>query len=130
MSANDRQIGGSHYQNGKVQHWDYVIHHRMGYLEGCATKYVSRAHLKGKFKEDLQKAAHYVEKLIEVGRPSRCQDVDRGVFQQFVADYDLSAKQQRIVYELTAWTQMSQLHNTLGRIKRFIDMEGAHVNTK
>lgn len=61
--ANERQHGGDHY-SGEYQHWDLVIDTRMGYLEGCATKYLSRWRNKNGI-EDLRKAQHYVEKLLE-----------------------------------------------------------------
>ena len=64
MSANDKQVGGNHYKT-KYEHWDLVVNTRMGYLEGTSTKYISRWHKKDGIK-DLQKAKHYLEKLIEV----------------------------------------------------------------
>lgn len=57
-----RQEGGDHYQ-ADYQHWDLVIDLRMGYLEGNATKYVSRWQKKGGV-QDLHKAMTYVDKLI------------------------------------------------------------------
>ena len=38
MTANDRQIGGDHYQ-AELQHWDFIELNGLGYLEACATKY-------------------------------------------------------------------------------------------
>ena len=58
------QVGGDHYK-ARVQHWDWVVMANLGYLEGCATKYVSRHHKKGG-KEDLHKAVSYIDKIIEV----------------------------------------------------------------
>ena len=64
MSANDRQEFGDHYQAG-VQHWDLIEKYGVGYLEGCATKYVTR-HRKKNGIQDLIKAKHYTEKLLEM----------------------------------------------------------------
>lgn len=64
MSANDSQVGGQHYQTA-IQCWDYIIANDIGYLEGNVIKYVSRWKQKGGV-EDLRKARHYLEKLIEV----------------------------------------------------------------
>ena len=64
MSANDTQVGGDHYQK-KIQTWDYIVQNEIPYLEGCAIKYLSRWRDKGGI-EDLRKAAHYIQKLIEV----------------------------------------------------------------
>lgn len=65
MKANDRQVGGDHYKNKSVQPWDYITGNNMGYLEGCIVKYVSRYKEKNGL-DDLYKAHHYLEKLIEI----------------------------------------------------------------
>lgn len=56
------QEGGEHYQ-AEYQHWDWVIDAGLGYLEGCATKYVSRWWKKNGL-QDLLKAKTYVQKMI------------------------------------------------------------------
>lgn len=65
MSANDKQVGGDHYKVGGEEHWDRV--HRLGldYFQAAITKYVERAHKKNGV-QDLEKAAHYLEKYIEI----------------------------------------------------------------
>lgn len=65
MSANDRQEGGNHYRNKAIQPWDYIAGNGIGYLEGCAIKYLSRWREKGGV-ADLRKARHYIDKLIEM----------------------------------------------------------------
>ena len=65
MTANDEQIGGRHYIEKAIQPWDFIVQNNMGYLEGCIIKYVSRYKEKNGI-EDLIKASHYLEKLIEV----------------------------------------------------------------
>jgi hypothetical protein len=63
--ANAAQVGGTHYKGTTYQHWDFVIIALMGrYLEGNITKYVSRWRKKNGL-QDLQKARHYLDKLIE-----------------------------------------------------------------
>jgi hypothetical protein len=64
MKANDRQEGGSHYRKLGIQHWDYVVANGIPYLEACAIKYLTRWRDKGGI-EDLKKARHYIDKLIE-----------------------------------------------------------------
>lgn len=66
MSANNMQIGGDHYKHGGEEHWDrqWRLYGR-GYFVGCITKYVERYHAKNGI-EDLRKAAHFIEKLIEL----------------------------------------------------------------
>ena len=63
MSAND--IGPGHYKDKPMQPWDFIVANNLGYLEGNVVKYVSRWRQKGGV-EDLRKAKHYIEKLIEV----------------------------------------------------------------
>jgi hypothetical protein len=62
--ANDHQIGGSHYKDFKYETWDVIIDWNLGYLDGNAVKYLSRWRLKGGI-QDLKKARHYIDKLIE-----------------------------------------------------------------
>ena len=69
--ANDRQVGGSHYRKGKIQHWDYVLANDIPYLEAMIIRYVGRWRDKDGMK-DLRKAQHFLEKLIEVNsQPKR-----------------------------------------------------------
>ena len=65
MNANESQVGGSHYRQQAVQTWDYIAANGLGYFEGNIVKYVSRWRSKGGV-EDLRKAAHYLQKLIEM----------------------------------------------------------------
>lgn len=67
MNANEKQIGGRHYKDRKIQHWDYAA--QLPYLEGLATKYIDRHARKGG-KEDLLKAIHTIEKMIEEYYPT------------------------------------------------------------
>jgi hypothetical protein len=62
--ANAKQVGGAHYSVKAIQPWDYIIANDLGYLEGNVVKYVSRWKDKGGI-EDLKKAQHYLQKLIE-----------------------------------------------------------------
>ena len=64
MSANDKQVGGSHYKKGGEQHWDLMITYEVPYTLGCATKYLFRWKDKNGI-QDLTKALHYLEKTIE-----------------------------------------------------------------
>ena len=70
MSANNKQIQGSHYQTKNIQPWDAVIDWELGFLDGCAVKYLSRWRQKGGV-DDLRKAVHFIEKLIEVETASK-----------------------------------------------------------
>ena len=65
IRANEKQIGGAHYAVKAIQPWDFIIANNLGYLEGNIVKYVSRWKDKGGV-QDLKKAQHYLQKLIEV----------------------------------------------------------------
>jgi hypothetical protein len=62
MSANDKKI--KHYAS-EYQHWDLAAIIPLGYFEGCSTKYVTRWRNKNGL-DDLYKALHYLDKLIEL----------------------------------------------------------------
>lgn len=62
--ANRRQVGGSHYGLGKIQHWDLAVMFGWDYLTGQTIKYLMRWRGKNGI-QDLEKGQHYLEKLIE-----------------------------------------------------------------
>lgn len=65
LPANEIQVGGEHYKKNAIQPWDYIVSNQLGYLEGNVVKYVSRWKDKGG-RQDLEKAKHYLDKLLEV----------------------------------------------------------------
>jgi hypothetical protein len=70
IGANAVQYGGHHYKHKAIQPWDYISSNGMGFLEGSIIKYVSRYQDKNGV-EDLQKARHFLDKLIEVKSESK-----------------------------------------------------------
>lgn len=62
-SANSKQVAGSHYQRD-IQPWDIIQCWGLGFWRGNVVKYVLRSPEKSG-KEDLEKAKHYLEFLIE-----------------------------------------------------------------
>jgi len=66
MAANDKQVAGTHYKSN-IQHWDYVLANDLDYFQAQITKYVTRWRKKNGV-TDLEKAAHFLEKYIEVER--------------------------------------------------------------
>lgn len=63
--ANQNQVGGDHYKGKAIQPWDFIVANGLGFLEGNVIKYVARWKDKNGI-EDLKKARHYLDKLIEV----------------------------------------------------------------
>ena len=64
-SALDVQIGGDHYKKCGIQPITYIHANKIGFMEGNAIKYLSRWRDKGGV-DDLKKAKHYIEMLIEL----------------------------------------------------------------
>ena len=64
-TANEIQVGGDHYKEKPIQPWDFIAANQLGYFEGNIVKYVSRWKDKGGI-NDLKKARHYLDKLIEL----------------------------------------------------------------
>ena len=63
-SAFNKQEGGSHYSNMKIQPMEYILANNIGFAEGSVIKYVSRWKNKNGI-EDLKKAIHILEMLVE-----------------------------------------------------------------
>jgi hypothetical protein len=63
--ANSIQHGGDHYKKKSIEPWDFIEANGIGFLDGNAIKYLTRWKDKNGI-EDLKKARHYVDKLIEV----------------------------------------------------------------
>ena len=60
----DKQIGGKHYQNMKIQPAEFINENKLLFAEGNAIKYICRHTIKGK-EEDVRKAIHYLEMILE-----------------------------------------------------------------
>lgn len=67
-SALNRQEGGSHYKDCAIQPIQYIEANELGYLEGNVIKYVTR-HMRKGGAEDLLKARHYLDMLLELRYP-------------------------------------------------------------
>ena len=64
MKVYDKQIGGSHYLKMKIQPSEFANKNHLPFAEGNAIKYICRHKDKGG-KEDLKKAKHYIDMIIE-----------------------------------------------------------------
>ena len=66
MSAYDKQVGGNHYKGAAIQPVTFITANGLGFCAGNVIKYVFRADKKHEDPiEDLEKAKHYIELLIE-----------------------------------------------------------------
>lgn len=94
MGANDRQVAGNHYKQMGVEPWDVVdtwpIDQRIGAYRHGALKYLMRMGNKDQELQEIKKAAHYVEKLIE------CLTQHQQVTEQFTDAYEAQYNFDRI----------------------------------
>ena len=69
LKAIDTQVGGNHYRDLKIQVSDYIYENNLNWYQGNAIKYISRYNRKSKDTakqlEDLKKAIHYIQLVIE-----------------------------------------------------------------
>ena len=65
MMTRYKQIGGDHYKQTSIQPIDVIRDWKLGFELGSALKYIQRYDKKGKPKEDIEKAIHYLEMFKE-----------------------------------------------------------------
>lgn len=88
MSSLHNQISGSHYKRCKIQPAEFIHANGLGYFEGCAIKYVVRHRDKGGA-DDLRKAIHYMEMLLELEYGETKKDPAQPPAPESVVDYAL-----------------------------------------
>lgn len=114
-TANDRQVGGDHYQTGGTQHWDMF---GPDYLIGYATKYM-RWRKKGGV-QDLEKAIHVVEKLKEVLTQANQPKYDHATVATWCRDAGLDWIERRIVHMIMFSTGRNDLDDAIEGIRHLI----------
>ncbi len=126
MNANDRQIGGDHYGTTNLQHWDLVELYGIGYLEGCATKYISRWRKKGGL-ADLEKSEHYLQKLIEL--VEGCNRRARGhvPMSELYRFFDLNdiehVVERSLIIQFCQWQELRHLYALRNDLRQYIEIE-------
>ena len=65
MNPLETQVAGSHYSNMAIQPVEFIHRNGIGFIEGSVIKYVCRWKKKNGV-EDLRKAVHFLEILIEM----------------------------------------------------------------
>ncbi len=65
MSALQNQVNGSHYKDMPIQPVEFIYKNDLDFLQGNVVKYVCRFRSKNG-KDDLLKAKHFIEMLIEL----------------------------------------------------------------
>lgn len=123
------QVGGDHY-DASYEHWDYASETGLGYLEGCASKYVTRWRKKDGV-QGLKKAISYLRKIKEMGitvcppalnRPGRApHKLDRFIMANGVTD-----PREYIIFALIdAWETHDDLDKAIAYIRELINEQSA-----
>ena len=60
-SALDKQIGGSHYKNSKIDPIELIVAHKLDFIDGNIVKYAVRNKKGESLKEKYNKIIHYAE---------------------------------------------------------------------
>ncbi len=115
------QVGGDHY-SADYMHWDWAAETQLGYLEGNASKYVSRWRKKNGV-EDLKKALSYVLKLVGCHnqrplvpagfRPLRSE----ALLKKFEISARVEAPDMAIIRALDGWTTVTDLTTVAERLE-------------
>jgi len=111
VNANTKQVGGEHYKTEGIAHWDLITDNDVPYLVGCATKYLTRFRKKNGL-QDLEKALHYTEKLIEVNanvRGHSWEHVDKLTLDTFFADNVITGPECEPIRLLLNWRTLNDL---------------------
>lgn len=128
MSANDKQVGGDHYRAG-VQHWDVAVALKLGYFEGQITKYVSRWRKKNGV-QDLEKAQHFLDKLIENWEilqppPDLNREYQVNFVTRFVEGSNIRGVERDIVLGVFFWRDGLDLKEVRQKLQWLIERESA-----
>ena len=65
-SALDKQIGGSHYKNAKIEPIQLIVAHKLDFIDGCILKCAVRKKEFESDRERYEKIKHYCELALEL----------------------------------------------------------------
>lgn len=120
-NPNDKQVAGQHYR-ASYQHWDMIfdLSQSLIYFQGCATKYAARWRKKYSDAirqiEDLEKVAHYVEKMLwllenasNVPSNTLLDGAEADAFCNFVQDNDFTREDQIMLEKILFFENAADL---------------------
>ncbi len=124
-NPNAMQIGGTHYQT-EYQVWDFTEKHGLGGLEVSVIKYLCRWREKGNGIMDLEKAIHFIDKLVDLhkrkGRvPKGCASMTD--LQYFCNMQELDTTEEFAVRMISRWSCVADLFLCRGSIQRLIAIQ-------
>ena len=65
LATRNKQIGGDHYKNFKIQPIEYIEANDLTYSEGNVIKYIVRAKRKNDTKKYLKKSLWYIQRMLD-----------------------------------------------------------------
>lgn len=106
VDPNAIQIGGTHYKN-EYQVWDFYENNGLGVMEASIIRYICRWRDKGNGAIDLEKAIHYLDKLIDLYQyhrrvPKGCAAIDD--IRHFSMLQDLNTTEEFIICKISRWS--------------------------
>lgn len=124
MSANDTQVGGTHYKTS-FEHWDLAHDLDLGYFEGQITRYITR-HRAKKGLEDARKCLHFAKKLKELAvlhaRQPRHQYATGGMLTDYQTANMLVTAEMLVIRSAVSWQHISDLEVLIDRIEVVLDL--------
>jgi hypothetical protein len=136
--TNKTQVGGTHYTTKTgLQHWDLMAAHGVGYLEGQASRYVFRWRKKNGI-EDLQKARHFLLKIIEVHLRQKVKETPRVPLENtvlFVQANRMHAVDGAIFSMILTWQSLQDVQRCIEQIDKLLataetERQLAHATTQ
>ena len=73
IGVKDKQIGGSHYKDMIIQPTEFIHRNNLSFIQGNVIKYICRYKSKNGI-QDLEKAKHYIDLLIEFEYDTKSSD--------------------------------------------------------
>lgn len=114
MINKDKEVGGTHYSDMKVEPIELIEAFNLNFVQGCIVKYVSRYKMKGGI-EDLKKALHY------------CEDYGCKKFDRFSDRVDWTHKTDLIVKMYCMLNNLDDLENQIIMYALKNDFEKCHA---
>ena len=66
QDATEKQVGGDHYKDCKIQPVEYIHSNDLDFFEGNIVKYITRHRKKGSGSQDIKKVIHYAALILEL----------------------------------------------------------------
>ena len=130
MSANDTQVGGTHYRC-PFQHWDLALVLGLGHFEGSIPKYVTR-HRSKDGRKDLEKAIHYTKKLKESAEWHNTRPLHKyftlGQLVEYSEANGLTPQEMMCVSSICSWSTVQDLEMLIERLEKLVETWYPPVN--